>query len=117
MKRPAKKYKNYLSEPSEESIHMDYKVFCSLHYDFYNKAPGGWTKATDQEIYDMCKFILLRKTAFSKGLLADKQRRVLLDLTFRSPEMFAFLSSSSGLLQATGETRLWSAANRLYGSH
>ena len=67
MKRSAKKCNTYLSEPSEESIHIDEsihtdcKVFCSLHCDFYNKAPEEWTKATDQEIYDMSKTIILRK--------------------------------------------------------
>jgi len=84
MKRSPKTYKNYLSDPSKESIHTDCKVFCSIYYDFYNKAPGEWTKATDQEIYDiMCKSIV-----FSEGLSADKQRRVLLDLAFTPPEIF-----------------------------
>ena len=96
LKRVGKPYKVYMSEPSEESVHTDYKLFCSLHCDFYNKAPRTWSKATDQEVYDMCK---------SKCLEADKQRRVLLNLVFTSPEVFDFLWITSGILQATGETR------------
>jgi len=63
------------------------------------------------------KSIVLENTEFSKCLDADKQLRVLLNLMFTSPEVFDFLWTTSGILQATSETRIWCAANRLYGSH
>ena len=117
MKRASKRYADYLSEPPKESIHTDCKMFCSLHRDFDKKAPGEWTKANAQEIYDMCTPLVIRSTESSKSLLADKQRRVLRDLAFTSLEIVYLLWSTSGLLQSTGETRLWTAANRLCGSH
>ena len=117
LQRLGKSYKEYMSEPTEESIHTDCKMFSSLHCNFYKTPPGSWSSATDQEIFDMCRSLVLKKTPFSKSLEADNQRRVLLDLAFTSPEVFDGLWTTSGILQATGETRIWCAANRLYGSH
>jgi len=94
----------YQSEPVEESIHTDCKLFYSLHRDFFNNAPGDWSKATEQEAYDMCKSIVLKNTEFSKSLNADKQRWLLLNLAFTSHKLFEFMWSTWGILQATGET-------------
>ena len=76
-----------------------------------------WSKVTDQEAYAMCKSLVLKSTEFSKCLDADKQRWVLCNLAFTSPVIFELLWSTAGILQATGEMRIWCADNLLYGSH
>ena len=75
------------------------QVFLQPISRFLQYTPGEWSKATDQEVYTMCKSIVIRTTEFSKSLTADKQRRVLLNLAFTSPAFFALLWSTTDILQ------------------
>ena len=73
LQRSGKSYKEYMSEHTEESIHTNCKLFCSLHCDYYDeKFAGSWSNAADQEVFEMCKSLVMRSTVFSKSLEADK---------------------------------------------
>ena len=72
---------------------------------------------TASDAYSMCKTTALQSTNVSKSAEGHAIWKIMLHLAWTSPEVFDIHWSRNGPLNATGETRIWYASNKLFGSH